>query len=290
MLQKTRIAALLANAWVCVDRLTELGSIKQLPPFHKYKEKLEAIDSGDTKALANIEGHFREFLGRLLYYATKDCKPVPPAGLLKNLFVDKKGPRPLIGELQLSGDVVTAVKFKLGVTSTKVLEDFIAALKSERQLPEILDTLELAVLPPTLGSELTVSYQLPYGDHNWCGSVEEMLAGLEQAAIRANRLASIFKFMQDKLGKDALELIEMQHIFVIFTEARFENDALVDAKFVTAETPSGARQREIKARLEEAMRERTKKVVGLEVGPDKLEYKLEGEQSFIIDLDVVTGW
>ena len=291
MLQKTRIAALIENWWYCMDRLMAIGAVKKQPPIEKHQEQLKNLDGKDEKKLREVEGHFRVVLRKLMYQAPKlngTTKAVekPATGIIQKI-VEKLG----AGDVQASGENATGVQFKVGLAGTKQLDDHLAALRAENQLPEILDCLDISGMTPALKTDqLVLTYPTLYNGHDWCGSAEAMLTGLEVAAARAARLASIFAWMKTKLNKDETAQIEMHHIWLVFTECKFEQDRLVQAKFSTVETPMGAQQREIKARFEEALRIRTKKVLGLEVRPNQIEYKLENEPPLIVDLDVITGW
>lgn len=286
MLQKTRIACMIANVWTCINRLVAIKGIKTWP-IATYKKTLENLKTGDEKELRTIERNLLTLFKNMMYSpaVTKDGKAVPQLGLLTKMSEQ------LGFQLQISGKDVSAAHFKLILENTKTLEDYVAALRAPDQPEEILDCLSVAQLTPVLKDGIVVSYPTPYSGMEWCGNAEELLNGLEAAAAKAKMLNSIFKWIRENLDQEELVAVGLQHSYVVLSKINTEGGELVSAKHQMVETPNGARQRELRIKLEEALRIRTKKVQALVEGPKRIEYVLEGEEKpLTIDLEVVTGW
>lgn len=300
MSAKDRLAATMLNHWYCVSRAEEIGLIKVKPKPSSYREKLNDFDKLDDQQIKKVISHFqsanhRTFLG-ILGRILKDVAD----------FDDKLKTK----SIQIS------VKMKIALDDyTK----FSGLIRAPGQLQEIVDALNL--LPPPKPSDDGKAISLPLdvraGGADFFDNLfmtEKMVYGYLRAV---QQISSLIDFIKENLTKDQLSEALSGQLFVVFSSARFEDvDSIttdpmsvglkVDpgaqikqkkccitaAKFELVETPSAKASREMKQRLEDALRKRIKKVRDLAIDARSITYNFEETTipPLKLKLELITDW
>jgi len=298
MPDKDRLAATLLNHWYCLGRSTELGIVKVAPGRAKYEEQLKSIEDADDKRIQEVIEHFQN-LNRQIF-------TVLMTKVARGLAVVEAKTRAKTATLKYT---MKSVKFN-------DFPNLLAALQIYGQLPELVEA--VGMMPPIAMTgdgytEVPIDIKISGKDFFDNLALSDQFVGKFLDACQ--RLEQVFDLIQRKLTKEQLNDAMTGQLNVVFQSidwvklvAEFTPPAdadgktkkpteytqlrIKDAKFELVETENAKASRELKARIEEALRKRVKKVRDLAVEAGSVKYNFEDTLTppLHVDVDVITQW
>ena len=298
---KDKLAATLVNHWFLLDQMKDLDIGKKIPKVDKYKNELLAdVFKVDDTTLSKTEKGVCSLnkkallgvLGKMVKNCGFDSCAVEATKTSKTISI-------LLGLAEPNLSTVNDFTAALGAPDQ---HPDIAAILRERPVISIAIEKEKAKTGTDVEEEkkdvgitpnhIQLKYELKYGQAEFYKDVRELIGTANAMLTGARRFRSLINFIQQHFsGVERADLIGGK-VFAVFNKLDWENDKISQATFSLVETPAAKAEREIKLRLDEALRKRTKKVQDLAENAGSITYRFEeaGVEPLTFNVDVITNW
>lgn len=278
MSAKEKLVATLVNHWYCMDRSHQLGIAKRLPPVAKYREKLDGLNMADDKAVKAVDDHFCRQNRKAMVWVFSHL--LKQAGA-KNATVEAK----------TRGKTIQ-ITVPVEDFSQTELTQYQAMLHAPDQQAELGTLLTNLPLPNLDVSKACFDQEIK------CGQTEfyENLSHLDKLTSTLisdwMKFLSVCRLLRDTMPKADLTEALSGQLHVVFKTLEFKECEVASYTFEAIETADARASRELKARLEEALKRRTKKVKDLAVSAGSFTYSFEDPETppLTFNLDVITDW
>jgi len=282
MTLKSKLAATVLNTFYVIERGLELKRIKRVPGLKAKYALLESYldtDHGIKKAIKAFTTYnnsaFNLNIGHFI-----DNDPVM-RDLSSRVSTTK-------GRVNISTSVWIKDAGPSNGRRVSKLQKSLSGVAQDGSLSQLLKDMS-PVFHTIQGSYLVI--KTPCFITNFYLNMREVDTEFLRKWNAIKTLLSIDNYVFDKMSKEEVEEVMSERAFINFTNPRIEENVFMADGFAVVETEAAKTAREVRERLEAAIKRRTKHVKKITCNEDSIEYLFEEDHPPLrINLDVITQW
>lgn len=283
MTMKDKLAATLLNHWYCIERGLAIHRLKRVPSKKDLYASLDGSEAASDNDLQKMIDKFSGYNGRAfsanIEHLVKQDNAITKLGAVIKSSKTRQTIRveAIVEDLNLTKELEAIAKALQGKDQSKELSDIVKHLPRVR----VGSAFGRLVISVPCSTAKGAYFNMAHVEDKF---VKQWDATKSLFAIREH----VFNSISEENKNDILS----GRVHVNFIDPKIENNIFVASAFTVVETPRAREQREIRERLEKALRDRTKKVQKVEVKPTEVVYNFEDTdtQPLSIALNIVTHW
>jgi hypothetical protein len=269
-----------------------MDRIKKFPSLTKKYSDLEKIDIDDN---TKIEPLIKDFSSYNRQVFQKNIEWFTSTNNMKSLGFEKATHYVDNNQFVVSLNMLTNEKTNYTLKNMLALLQSLGGPDQAQVVADCLSNMpQRRLTPPKIGvkQELTFTIPIPYPLVNFYDNLLLLESDFVANWNAVKMLASIMTYVVPVLKDEERAEIFAERGYLNFKTSEFKDNVFKADGFSVVETPAAKAAREIKEKLELALKRRTKMIDKIGITEGAIEYTFEESElePFRVALDVVTHW